>query len=172
MSNVGHTSLERGARDAVVFVRAVHELWNVRVVRKIEYINDLLHIFEGLPGWIKHAWEEDGLTGTCQERPDLDQRAKRVHNLVHNALEIFLKIQVPTRYTRQSKIEALILRDPCQRMTWRVTLTPPAGIPSMDTYTCALLRWTAPVPSLSSDRSVSFVLELARPLTPLGYLQN
>ena len=31
-----------------VFVRAVHELCNVGIVRKNEYINDLLHIFEGL----------------------------------------------------------------------------------------------------------------------------
>ena len=48
-SNVGHKSLERGkARDVAVFVRAVHELCNVGIVRKNEYINDLLHIFEGL----------------------------------------------------------------------------------------------------------------------------
>jgi len=37
----------------VMLVRAVRELWNVRVVGKVkkEYINDLLDIFEVLPGW-------------------------------------------------------------------------------------------------------------------------
>jgi hypothetical protein len=41
------------ARNVVVFVQAIHKLWNVRVVGKVkkEYINDLLDIFEVLPGW-------------------------------------------------------------------------------------------------------------------------
>jgi len=37
----------------VMLVRAERELWNVRVVDKVkkEYINNLLDIFEVLPGW-------------------------------------------------------------------------------------------------------------------------
>ena len=36
-----------------MLVRAVRKLWNVRVVSKVknEYINDLLDIFEIIPGW-------------------------------------------------------------------------------------------------------------------------
>ena len=62
--------------DVVVFVRAVHALCNVRVVRKHEYINDSLHAFLKIFGSTherKATIEDQHVdTGICRERPDLD----------------------------------------------------------------------------------------------------
>ena len=160
------TRKQEVARDVVVFVRAVHALCNVRVVRKHEYINDSLHAFLKIFGSTherKATIEDQHVdTGICRERPDLDGwlcpsfASSSTRQTRPNVLEIFLKKQVFTRYTCRSQIQSWILRNPSQRVTW-TSAGNPADIPA------GYLYGPAPVSNLSPDRSVIFFVLVHNP---------